>query len=95
MPNPRKKFGAMFYDAAERLNTKLEGEIESWPWSIRAFLVFLLGGLAGEEWEEKPYLSYALLGLGIFIAIGAVTFGCRDDKKKRKGQKGKQSGKKS
>lgn len=53
-----------FYDASVRISAGLGR-------TRKPLLVFLLGAIAGEEWERRSVFAYALLGLGLLVALGA------------------------
>lgn len=81
-------FRNALYRAAEKIDPKIEKGVFNLPSALKSFFVFLLGGLASEEWENNKLLSGMLLALGFVIAFGAFTFSCvsRDHNRKPKGR---------
>src|SRR5580765_8409220 len=83
-----ERFRNALYRAAEKIDPKIEKGVFNLPSALKSFFVFLLGGLASEEWENNKLLSGMLLALGFVIAFGAFTFSCvsRDPNRKPKGR---------
>lgn len=75
------------YGALERFDQQLNERVSNLPSLIRAFLFFILGGLADrEDWKNNSVTTCLLLGFGIFISFGLLVFSSTNKPKPPKGR---------